>query len=88
MQKDEGGGWPRRAGRTGSLTSEQKLPSWKQYCKDVGNSKQVINRWLIHLMEKTWVGAEDLGQLMFAFQDILTDLHGDTLAYKVEKDLI
>ena len=43
--------------------------------------------WLVQLMDKTWVGAEDLGQLMFAFQDILTDLYGETLAYNVtDKD--
>lgn len=30
-------------------------PTWEQYCKDIGSSKQVINRWLVD-----WFGREEL----------------------------
>lgn len=73
------------------LKTKELVHRKSRYAIDVERiyAPQDIYFWLIHLMKKAWVGAEDLGQLMFAFQNILTDLHGDTLAYKVaEKDLI
>jgi len=33
-------------GKRTDLTSEQKFQSWTGYCKDIGNSRQVVNRWL------------------------------------------
>jgi len=34
-------------------TKVPKSPTWEQYCKDIGSSKQVINRWL-----RKWYGSE------------------------------
>ena len=28
------------------LTSEQKFQGWDNYCKEIGTSRQVVNRWL------------------------------------------
>jgi hypothetical protein len=33
-------------GKRTDLTSEQKFKSWGDYCRDIGVSQQVVNRWL------------------------------------------
>ena len=38
-----------------------KVPSWSQYCEDIGSSKQVINRWL-----KEWFEPEKLAHVSHA----------------------
>jgi len=32
--------------RTDLETKISKLPTWTQYCQDIGGSKEVVNRWL------------------------------------------
>jgi len=32
--------------RTDLETKISKLPTWTQYCQDIGSSKEVVNRWL------------------------------------------
>lgn len=37
-----------KKGTRNDITSDQKIQSWSQYCKDIGSSRGVVNRWIKH----------------------------------------